>query len=166
MVGDKVLIQDTSSQSWRTCLRSSPKAYELHIFVRIHQVHLCRKTKATCTPFGVTRQMPSPALSLSLSSRNWWFRWGVQSEFVTLMMDCHWHGFLFLYYSTTKVKMLLPKAVLLPIKVSVAATKYNINTGHSTFPGCLSKGMGMVSRPAISCDSSSQNSWKTRTLQV
>lgn len=96
-LGDKVLVQDTSSQSWHTCLRSFPKVYELHIFVCIHQVHLCRKTKATCIPFGVTRQIPSPSLSLHQGtgdsyeefnqnsipfflspSRNWWFRW-VQS---------------------------------------------------------------------------------------
>lgn len=61
---DKVLIRDTSSQSWHTRLRSSPKAHGLHIFVRIQRVHLCRKTKATSIPLGVTRQIPSPSLSL------------------------------------------------------------------------------------------------------
>jgi len=35
-------------------------------FVRIRRVHLCRKTKATSVPFGVTRQIPSPSLSLSI----------------------------------------------------------------------------------------------------
>lgn len=90
-LGDKVLIQDTSSQSWHTYLCSSSKVYELHIFVLIQQVHLCRKTKATRTSYGVTKHISSPSFS---PSRNWQFRW-VQSEFMISMMGCHLDGFIF-----------------------------------------------------------------------
>lgn len=133
-------------------------------FVRTQRVHLCRKTKATSIPFGVTRQIPRPSLS---PSRNWWFRWEVQSELVILMMGCHLNGFILSNDPTAKVKMPPSKAVDLLIKVSVAATKYTSKIQDiEHFWAVFLRGRVRSSRPTNSWGSSSPNWRETRTLQV
>lgn len=161
---DKVLIQDTSSQSWHTCLRSSPEVYELHIFCSHSTSPFIQENKGYFYSIWGYQTNPTPSLS---PSRNRWFRWEVQSEWVILMTGCHLNGFILSNDPTTKVKMPPSEAVDLLIKVSVAATKYASkiqDVEHSR--AVFLRGRVRSSRPTTSWGSSSPNWRETRTLQV